>query len=213
MIRRDPPDGKNGFSTRSGFTIIELMVVIAIIAIITSFALPSYQTLIEKRRVTSTAQQMASFLSAAKMEAIRRNEEIGVSTDSDAACMGLFSYDVAAGNTDCECGLTDPDVENACAIVDLGSGVKSLRTLDNDLLNPTVNIAAIELGSGEAVVVFDPIRGALRPQDIVASPLEIQLLSHYETYALNVQLSATGRVSVCSDLTRADIYVPGYDPC
>ena len=48
--RRDPQKGKKEFSTHKGFTIIELMVVIAVIAIITSFALPSYRTLIEKRQ-------------------------------------------------------------------------------------------------------------------------------------------------------------------
>ncbi len=53
QTRRYPQNGKNGFSKYRDFTLIELMVVIAIVAIITSFALPSYRTLIEKRQVTS----------------------------------------------------------------------------------------------------------------------------------------------------------------
>jgi hypothetical protein len=44
-------------------------------------------------------------------------------------------------------------------------------------------------------------------------PLELKMLSKHETYALNVQLTATGRVTVCSDMTVADINVPGYDDC
>jgi prepilin-type N-terminal cleavage/methylation domain-containing protein len=78
QTRRDPQKGKKEFSTNRGFTIIELMVVIAVVAIITSFALPSYRTLIEKRSVTSGAQQISAFFSAAKMEAIKRNEMIAI---------------------------------------------------------------------------------------------------------------------------------------
>ena len=37
--RRDPQKGKNGFSTSKGFTVIELMIAVGVLAIITSLAL------------------------------------------------------------------------------------------------------------------------------------------------------------------------------
>jgi prepilin-type N-terminal cleavage/methylation domain-containing protein len=49
QIGRDPQNGKITFSKDKGFTLIELIVVIVVVAIITSFALSSYRTLIEKR--------------------------------------------------------------------------------------------------------------------------------------------------------------------
>ncbi|MBT8046834.1 MAG: prepilin-type N-terminal cleavage/methylation domain-containing protein, partial [Gammaproteobacteria bacterium] len=54
--RKDPQKGKKEFSTTKGFTLIELLIVVAVIAIITSLALPSYRTIIEKRQVTSGAE-------------------------------------------------------------------------------------------------------------------------------------------------------------
>ena len=49
LSRRDPQNGKNGFSIARGFTVIEMMIALAVLAIITSLALPSYRALLEKR--------------------------------------------------------------------------------------------------------------------------------------------------------------------
>ena len=162
--RRDPQKGKKEFSTRNGFTIIELMVVVAVVAIISSFALPSYQTMIEKRNVSSGAQQFSAFFSAAKMEAIKRNEMIAVYTDVGDACMGFFIYDPddATPRTECDCTLTDPDNVNACAIDEFGDGGMALRVLDDSVLNKPINITDIDIaGRADDLVIFDPIRGML----------------------------------------------------
>lgn len=44
-----------------GYTLLELMVVIAILAIIAAFALPAYQNYIEKANLAEAKQQMLSF--------------------------------------------------------------------------------------------------------------------------------------------------------
>ncbi len=214
--RRDPQKGKNGFSTHVGFTLIELMVVIAVVAIITSFALPSYRTLLEKRQVTSGAQQVTAFLSAAKMEAIKRNEQIAIWSNLAEGCMGFYSYDPVDPRNDCDCASSDPDAVNACAIDEFRDGTAMrLHVFNNDVLNKPLNITAMDiLGRDPKLIVFDPIRGMLVFDDAVEPmPLELKLLSKHETYALNVQLTAAGRVTVCSDMTVADINVPGYDDC
>jgi hypothetical protein len=43
--------------------------------------------------------------------------------------------------------------------------------------------------------------------------MELKMLSKKNTYGLNVQLTATGRVTVCSDTSTADLAVPGFDNC
>ena len=215
--RRDPQKGKKEFSTSKGFTIIELMVVIAVIAIISSFALPSYQSLIEKRNLTSGAQQFSAFFSAAKMEAIKRNEQIAIFTDVDNACMGFFSYDPDATTprTSCDCTETDPDQSDACALDEFGDGGMALRILNADLINKPINITDIDIaGRADDLVIFDPIRGMLVFDSAVAPlPMELKMLSEKDTYGLNVRLTATGRVSVCTDTSQADIAVPGFEDC
>ena len=78
QTRRDPQKGKNGFSNNKGFTLIELMIAIAVLAIVTSLALPSYRTIIEKRQVTSGAEQFRAFMSSAQFESVRRNQPVAV---------------------------------------------------------------------------------------------------------------------------------------
>jgi prepilin-type N-terminal cleavage/methylation domain-containing protein len=217
QTRRDPQIGKKEFSTRNGFTVIELMVVIAVVAIITSFALPSYRTLIEKRSVTSGAQQISAFFSSAKMEAIKRNEMIAIHTDLSDACMGFFAYDPDAGTprTDCDCTLTDPNAGNACAIDEFGDGGMGLHVLNASLLNKPIKVTDIDItGRADDLVVFDPIRGMLVFDGAVAAmPLELKMLSKKDAYGLNVQLTATGRVTVCTDTSTAVYPVPGFDDC
>jgi len=220
--RRDPQKGKKEFSTSKGFTIIELMVVIAVIAIITSFALPSYQTLIEKRNLSSGAQQFSAFFSAAKMEAIKRNEQIAIFTDEDNACMGFFVYDPddTTPRTNCVCTEgVEPGDTNACAIDEFGDGGLALRALNKGTIDKghsgRVKITAVDImGRADDLVIFDPIRGMLIFDAAVAPvPMELKLLSEKDTYGLNVRLTATGRVSVCTDTSLAAIAVPGFEDC
>lgn len=215
LDRRDPQKGKKGFSNK-GFTIVELMVVIGVIAIIASLALPSYATLIEKREVTSGAEQLSAFLSSAKMEAIKRNEQIAIFRDNANQCIGFYSYDRDSANprSSCDCTVLDPTANNACAIDEFNDGTAmKLHALNQNLLNKPVSISAINLGGSDQLVIFDPIRGMLVEDDVVAMPLEAWLLSESSTYGLNVRLSATGRVTVCTNTTGTDYAVPGFEEC
>lgn len=69
-------------STSSGFTLIELMVTIAVLAIIVGIAAPSFNTQIANQRVKSTAVNIESALKEAKAESIIRRQNVIVTYSS-----------------------------------------------------------------------------------------------------------------------------------
>ena len=52
-----------------GFTLVELMIVIVILAIVLALSMPSWRESVEKRHVVSGAEQITSFISLARGEA------------------------------------------------------------------------------------------------------------------------------------------------
>ncbi|ABE74046.1 putative pilin protein FimT [Psychrobacter cryohalolentis K5] len=64
--------------TSSGFTLIELMVTIAVLAIIVGIAAPSISTQLANQRVKSTAATLANALTEAKVESVLRRQNIRV---------------------------------------------------------------------------------------------------------------------------------------
>ena len=69
---------KNLRNTSSGFTLIELMVTIAVLAIIVSIATPNISTQLANQRVKSTVSIIESALKEAKAESIIRRQNIAV---------------------------------------------------------------------------------------------------------------------------------------
>ena len=59
----------------AGFTLIELMIVIAITAILTALAVPSFSVTLDNQRISGAAEAVLSDLRWARSEAIKRNTE------------------------------------------------------------------------------------------------------------------------------------------
>ena len=66
----------------SGFTLIELMVMIAVLAIIVGIAAPSVSTQLANQRVKSTTATLANALKEAKVESIIRRQNVKVIYDA-----------------------------------------------------------------------------------------------------------------------------------
>ena len=81
---------------QSGFTMVELMVTIAVLAILAGLALPSFQASLRSNRVATTSNEVLASLSLARTEAIRGIGRAGVCPSaSGTACAA--NADWAAG--------------------------------------------------------------------------------------------------------------------
>jgi Tfp pilus assembly protein FimT len=177
---------------------MELMIVVAVLAVITSLALPSYRSIIEKRQVTSGAQQLSAFLSTAQMEAVKRNRNVAVSCSLESGTCETVALGIDAEPD------TSLQIVSFCQVANDDSCTANIKA----------DVDAISYGGSDAQVVFDPVRGMMVQDDIVGQPLQIQLSSTGDLYAMNVRLSATGWVTMCSDdPARGEKHVPGFPSC
>lgn len=78
----------------NGFSIIELMIVIVLIAIVSAIAVPSFTSIVKRNRLASQGNDFLASLNIARSEAIKRNLNVMLCRSADGAtCAGAGGWD------------------------------------------------------------------------------------------------------------------------
>jgi type IV fimbrial biogenesis protein FimT len=130
--------------SRSGFTIIELMVVVAIAAILAAVAAPSFSTFIDNQRLRNASFDLVSDLLVARSEALKRQSIVVVTPTSTAGTDWSGGWSVNVGSS-------------AGALITSRTGVTSkLRFVAKD--SSSVALADLSIGADGRVVGATPVR-------------------------------------------------------
>lgn len=126
---------------QQGFTIVELMISIALLAIVSMLALPSYRTFIQNSYIRTTAESILNGLQLARAEAVSRNTRIQFvldeqsewwigCVDASASCPGEIQSR-SAGEGSSSSIVVTPAPANATTVIfgNLGAIVPAADTL------------------------------------------------------------------------------------
>lgn len=83
-----------------GFTLIELMVTLAVLAILLVAAIPSFVDFRERAAIRGAGDQLVSFWANAKLEAVKRDQPITINVRKSGTNMCMGATTVVAG---CDC--------------------------------------------------------------------------------------------------------------
>ena len=104
---------------RSGFTVIELVVVIAVLGILTALGVPNFLSWLPKYRLKTAARDLYSNMQLAKLSAIKNNADWAIVFNKAAD-----QYQVCSGRgPDNSWGGTDNIVVKTVILNNYGSGV------------------------------------------------------------------------------------------
>ena len=209
--------GKISMGKQKGFTLVELMVTLIVLAIILTWAIPSFEKLIEKRRLIGAAEMISQKLVNARTVAVKRSKPIVIDFRTTGTTWSVGVTDKLAG---CDASITDETDASAC-IVDYDastSGVENfLFRADNGdwstvtLKGPGEKEApdfswGVNLGDCpedmESQTCFDPVRGLSREGSVVLTS---------ENYTLGIHVTPLGMVRVCTEAGSEK--VSGYPTC
>ncbi|NIR32538.1 MAG: prepilin-type N-terminal cleavage/methylation domain-containing protein [Gammaproteobacteria bacterium] len=168
--------------TQRGFTLFELMITVAIGALLVTLAVPSFNTMLQNNRLTSQINEFVATLQLARSEAVKRNETVILcATDDPAAdpldCTAAADWETGwivfsdADSDGAPSATADECNAGADCIVAVHAAVEGLNTLRGEPAAVADSIAYQPSGISDdsgTFILCDP-RGAGHAKAIVVS--------------------------------------------
>lgn len=149
--------GMRGMIPQEGFTLVELIVTIAVMAIIAMMAAPSMSNLLESKRLDTNQRDLISTLSEAKSQAVLGRQNVSVNLNSAASNTAtLLNWQPTSNNTLTLKNIAADNTQSSLAITTLtfnANGVVSNITQDalisicNSRINKKKNFILTKLGA------------------------------------------------------------------
>jgi type IV fimbrial biogenesis protein FimT len=165
-----------GVAAEQGLTLVELMVTVAILAILLAVAVPNMSSYWQQSRLVSASEAVYSNLHLLRSVALARNQQIYAKFDNTGGtgwCMALAELD------SCDCA----DATTTCALTNMPVPRLSGSDYSNITLSTTFG--------GDSTSVSMP-RGTMANGSVV-------LTSQSTGDVVKVVVSSFGRVKICSD--------------
>lgn len=173
--------------SHQGLTLIELLTVIAIIAIAAAIALPDFSIFAKRTKIQSASERFLQDMQAAKFESVKRNRHIFVSVSAGSSwCFGVGT------SASCNCSAN----ASACDISNAGS-------TEYPGVSVTSSLSATPSTTSQ---YFDPVMGSFIGTATTCSPSVAcngqVVFTQTGVAQAEVQLFGTGRSRLCTTSGR-----------
>jgi len=179
------------------FTIVELLVTIALVAITLALVAPSFQNLILVSRLKGINQQLVTDLQLARTEAVGRNTLLRLAffDNSGMTCYTLYTVPPTS-SARCDCRL---GVGAACSTA--GAGATEVRTVQ---VERSLSVQVVPAEGIDPAFAYDPVTGGIKsiPSDDFIGPLAAFTIFTKldDSRWLRTTVAPTGRPSVCGSV-------------
>jgi type IV fimbrial biogenesis protein FimT len=163
-----------------GVTLIELMTVIAIMAILLAVAVPSFSSFLSKRRVENALTELTTDLQFARSEAAQRNVSVRIT-------FGTGCYVVhTVGSTATSC--------TQAGGASLGTGAVEVKTVKLE----TGSVLSFRPNNTLTYLMFDSVRGMATWDGTGTTSGSVDITSSAGSWQLRASVTPVGRTKACS---------------
>lgn len=192
--------------SNSGFTLIELMVTVAVMLVLMMIALPSFEGLRQRSAIRGAGEQALSFWNQARLEAAKRNSMVkaGVSVSGSDFCLGAATTTDPADEFACDCFETDPDEDLYCDIARFPGDQSEWKGVT---LSGTPTLGSDDLDV-DGFAIIEPKRTNLIDSS-AAGTISLAGPPGHWSYKLNLHVDRFGRAMLCES-TAATHHLSDY---